>query len=153
MHLLSFPISLELKGRTLTATFTEAPAMLQVGVGVSEGAGDLCGYTDTRRLAPAQVDDQKELIQDTADRCRLQAFVLHCMWSSLSYHILNKVKYQQKKKSIKLSDCFGYERLVAKYLRQGFDGLRQLTHSPFLGPKITVSLPSGRNSQILNHAE
>lgn len=27
MHLLSFDISLELKGRTRTATFTEAPAM------------------------------------------------------------------------------------------------------------------------------
>lgn len=48
MHLLSFPISLELKGRTLTATFTEAPAMLQVGVWVSgRRAEDLCGYTDT----------------------------------------------------------------------------------------------------------
>lgn len=29
IHLHSFPISLELKGRTLTATFTEAPAMAQ----------------------------------------------------------------------------------------------------------------------------
>lgn len=70
MHLLSFAISLELKGRTLTATFTEAPAMLAVGVGVSEGAENLCGYTDTH-LAPAQVDDE-DLIQ-------LTAFVLHGM--------------------------------------------------------------------------
>lgn len=43
MHLLSFAISLELKGRTLTATFTEAPAMMEVGVLVSGRAGDLCG--------------------------------------------------------------------------------------------------------------
>ena len=55
MHLLSFPISLELKGRTLTATFTDAPAMMQVAVRASGTAGDLCGYTDTH-LAPAGVD-------------------------------------------------------------------------------------------------
>lgn len=55
MHLLSFPISLELKGRTLTATFTEAPAMSQVGARVSDGAEDLCVDTETRR-APAQVE-------------------------------------------------------------------------------------------------
>lgn len=54
MHLLSFPISLELKGRTLTATFTEAPAMMQESVLVSGRARDVCGYTDTR-LAPAQM--------------------------------------------------------------------------------------------------
>lgn len=45
MHLLSFPISLELKGRTLTATFTDAPAMMQVGLWASGRAGDPCGYT------------------------------------------------------------------------------------------------------------
>lgn len=39
MHLLSFPISLELKGRTLTATLTEAVAMVPVG-GVGWGGGD-----------------------------------------------------------------------------------------------------------------
>lgn len=59
MHLLSFPISLELKGRTLTATFTEAAAMLQVGVWAGGRAEDLRGYTDTH-LAPAQVEDERE---------------------------------------------------------------------------------------------
>ena len=51
MHLLSFPISLELKGRTLTATFTEAPAMLLVGVWARRRADDT-------QLEPAQVDDE-----------------------------------------------------------------------------------------------
>lgn len=41
MHLLSFPISLELKGRTLTATLTDAPAMMQVGSWEGARAGDL----------------------------------------------------------------------------------------------------------------
>lgn len=47
MHLLSLPISLELKGRTLTATLTEAPAILQVVRVVWQG----------RRLEAAQADD------------------------------------------------------------------------------------------------
>lgn len=41
MHLLSFAISLELKGRTLTATFTDAPAMLLMAVGVGGSAEKL----------------------------------------------------------------------------------------------------------------
>lgn len=40
MHLLSIPVSLELKGRTLTATLTEAPAMSTVGVRMCRRAGD-----------------------------------------------------------------------------------------------------------------
>ena len=51
MHLLSFPISLELKGRTLTATFTEAPAMLLVGVWARRRGDDT-------QLEPARVDDE-----------------------------------------------------------------------------------------------
>lgn len=40
MHLLSIPVSLELKGLTLTATLTEAPAMLKGSTGVSRRAED-----------------------------------------------------------------------------------------------------------------
>lgn len=60
MHLLSFPISLELKGRTLTATLTEAPAMMRVGAKGSRRAEDLCGYRHTH-LEPAQVEDERNL--------------------------------------------------------------------------------------------
>lgn len=41
MHLLSIPVSLELKGRTLTATLTEAPAMSTVIARMCRWAGDL----------------------------------------------------------------------------------------------------------------
>lgn len=61
MHLLSFPISLELKGRTLTATLTEAPAMMQVGAWASRRADDLCGHTNTH-LEPAKVDYRGDFI-------------------------------------------------------------------------------------------
>lgn len=38
-------------------------------------------------------------------------------------------------------------------LRQGLDGLKQLTHSSFSGPLITVSLAASSDSHLLNHSE
>lgn len=64
MHLLSFPISLELKGRTLTATFTEAPAISQVGwrvcvgVCVSMEELEICLAINTHQ-PPAQVQNNR----------------------------------------------------------------------------------------------
>lgn len=91
MHLLSFPISLELKGRTLTATFTEAVAMLQAGVWASRRAGYLCGYTDTH-LAPAQVDEERGLKPVHAQTgrthtCPMETSALHRVWSTIHFMI------------------------------------------------------------------
>lgn len=65
MHLLSLLISLELKGRTLTATFTEAPAMVQ-GSGVRVSRRPFAAQNT--HLEPAQVEDERDLTAMHKDR-------------------------------------------------------------------------------------